>query len=1018
MMLIPPLASLMHTRTRPLTTTTNTLPPFPPPDILLHPDDASSKVFLAIARAFVSVDNCAMTIKDMAERASHYGLVCQNLSAAAQAITTYLRAHKTRCDKEQDQPLLLSHTLSGTPADDDLVPALHSRSGGDSHPLENRLTNFRRGTAVWYLSRATGVPCPFTRAGIRLCDYHFTPDPTTAPRERRAPGCERKSARVAVAGEKRKRPLRTPMTITGADSENERPPKVKLTLRLKPLIRPPVAKPDTPPTPPPAAEEPEGSTPTRPIDVSDAYDSDGGGDEDESDSMSIDSSSPSSEEEDDDLTHTATLQVPDEPVWQPCSSPALDLPRPEYSLQYLAALKRSPSLPFATPPPDSDDEMSEDYHVAMTRINDEEDDELGWDADLDSEGEEDTIWESPGPRSPSAPLLHPPDGITVKQEPQDVQGMLDAWEDFDTNAAVADVIAKAFETAQPTIKTEPVESWEWDASQYDTSIVKQEDFGVDLLFPPGLSSPLTSLANQFAAFSYSDNPSDEDPSPALSRRRAKTVPAPTMVAPPLSRPSISSSGSPPVDSGLPSNALAALLQTMSVEPGTPLPMSAFGSTQFAPPHENTHGQGRLSLPTPCVSPLQTRCQPSFPENQVVVTTTQPSDPPVSATQIEDISVYQMMLCAFQLLRRIDTDWVNLSPIIALAGASPADFLESDTLTGAAVVITKGSPQVCGTWVPLTIAQQFVNRHSTNLAAKTPSGETAILAALEVFLSDNLVKLFPPALEEFHRTVTRAPLQQFGKHFASTLQATQWASESGIDLHIALPPWAAGAVMESPCGSFSSLSPPPLSASSSVSASPPPSDDGLAGTPLGLDTQQYIFLGDKHEHPEEVPLSAKEREIFHELCVIPPDWERDSESGNCADAMAVDGPSSPCKLRLDTSRPPTPATARPTGLVVRTCSGKDSGSMYALSDESPLSSPLSSPTLSAWGIASPPLSPTSSKAFTSRLTAAVTPTTTTTNDGRPLRRSKRVADAATQRAPPPKTRARSRKRASASRNSLS
>jgi hypothetical protein len=987
-----------------------------------------------LSRAHYFQDNRAMTIKDIAERASCYGLVCQkslsfsalhsfhyssilflySLSATAQAITTYLRAHKTRCDKEQDQPLLLSHTLSGTPADDDLVSALHSRSGGDSHPLDNRLTNFRKGTAVWYLSRATGVPCPFTRAGIRLCDYRLTPDPTTAPREQHIAGSERKSARVAVAGEKRKRPLRTPMTITGADSENERPPKVKLTLRLKPLIRPPVAQPDTPPTPPPATEQPEGSTPTRPIDVSDAYDSDGGGDEEESDSMSVDSSSSSSdEEEDDDLTHTATLPLPGAPAWQPYGSPALDLPRSEYSLQYLAALKRSPSLPFATPPPDSDDEMSEDYHVAMTRINDEEEnDELGWDADLDSEGEADVVWDSPGPRSPSAPLPQPADQVTVKQEPQDVQGMLEAWEDFDTNAAVADVIAKAFETAQPTIKTEPVDTWEWDASQYDTTIVKQEDFGVDLLFPPGPSSPLTSLADQFAAISYSDNPSDEDPSPALSRRRAKTVPAPSMVAPALSRPSISSSGPPQVDATLPSNALSALLQTMSVVPGTPLQTSALGSSRFAPPHANTHGQGRLSLPTPCVSPLQTRCQPSFPESQVVVTTTQPSDPPVSATQIEDISVYQMMLCAFQLLRRIDTDWVNLSPIIALAGASPADFLESDTLTGAAVVITKGSPRVCGTWVPLAIAQQFVDRHSTSLAAKTPNGEASILAALAVFLSDNLVKLFPPALEEFHRTVTRAPLQQFGKHFASTLQATQWASESGIDLHVPSP----FAVLESPCGSFLSLSPPPLSASSSVSASPSPSEEGLAGTPLGLDTQQYIFSGENHEHQEEVPLSAKEREIFHELCVIP-DWERDSENGNCADGMVIDGPSSPCKFKTDISRPPTPATALPASLILKKCSGKDSGSMYALSDESPLSSPLSSPTLSARGILSPPHSPTLSAALTSRLTAAVTPTTTT-NEGRPLRRSKRVAEAGTQRAPPPKTRARSRKRGAASRNSLS
>ena len=75
---------------------------------------------------------------------------------------------------QQDYPLLLRHVLSGTASDDDLVPALHSRSGGAHCPLpqgEQRITNFRRGTVVWYLSRAAGVPCPFARAGIRLCDY-------------------------------------------------------------------------------------------------------------------------------------------------------------------------------------------------------------------------------------------------------------------------------------------------------------------------------------------------------------------------------------------------------------------------------------------------------------------------------------------------------------------------------------------------------------------------------------------------------------------------------------------------------------------------------------------------------------------------------------------------------------------------------------------------------------------------------------------------------------------------------
>jgi hypothetical protein len=84
-------------------------------------------------------------------------------SAAGQAITSFIRNHMQRCDLEQDQPLLLKHTLSGTPSDDDLVPALHSRSGGAHCALndtEQRVTNFRRGTVIWYLSRAAGAPAP------------------------------------------------------------------------------------------------------------------------------------------------------------------------------------------------------------------------------------------------------------------------------------------------------------------------------------------------------------------------------------------------------------------------------------------------------------------------------------------------------------------------------------------------------------------------------------------------------------------------------------------------------------------------------------------------------------------------------------------------------------------------------------------------------------------------------------------------------------------------------------------
>ncbi|KAF8964659.1 hypothetical protein BDZ97DRAFT_1904331 [Flammula alnicola] len=966
-------------------------PPFPPPNVVLHPDDASNKVFLAVARSFVSVDNRAMTIKDIAERASRYGLVCQNLSAAAQAVTTYLRTHKARCDKQQDHPLLLSHTLSGTPADDDLLPALFSRSGGDSHPLQNRLTNFRKGTAVWYLSRATGVPCPFTRSGIRLCDYVFTdsPDPSNEPLSRRD---RNRQDREQLCGQKRKRPLRG-CVARASGSDNERPPKVKLTLRLKPLARP-------------SPSQPDGSTSAHPIDVSDSYDSD--------DSMSADSSNDESQtaklnKEDEEEEPWSLPPYPRRSISIPCYTPATEYyPTYPSPTPYKEPFRRSPSVPFATPPPDSDDE-ADDFHVTMARIKDysdqEDDHDIGWDADLDSEGEGETVWESPGPRSPSAPLIQPTQ-VAVKEEPRDVQGMLAAWEDFDTNHAVAEVLSKALEVdARPKVKLEPLDPWDWDANHAvewaseETARVKQEDFAVDSLFPPSPLSPLSSLASQFAAFSYSDTQPGSEADDDLSRiyptvrPRARTVPAPSpflptasssssLSPPPLTRQSVSSSSSR--EPSVPSTALVTLLQSMSVDTSTTESCSNFA----------------LPPPTPCVSPLQTRCQPTFSQNRpVVVTTCQPCKPAISATQIEDISVYQMMLGAFQLLRRIDTDFVNLSPILAIAGMA----LSASMIPPNAMVVTKGSPEVSGTWVPLAAAQAYVQEHLTG-DGKFADGE---MEALQVFLSDKLVELFPPALQDFHRTIpTRGLLNQFGRHFASTLQAARWETlmEGGAV--------ASGSGSSAASASASSSS----SASASVASPPPLLGLGDSGAPFVPLPQQHsvsavpsafvmgLALGERHVEKEEVPLSATEQQLFHELCVIP-DWDKETTTAG-GDQMVVDSemPSKQGVADEPLPPPPTPTTAVP--LVVM--------SPTSTLSESPLSSPMSSPTIPYTVIRTKPaIAPLALKPAE--------------RSDRPLRRSKRVADALAGGAQPPtqqrlrpqtSSRARSRKGGSASRNSLS
>jgi len=429
---------------------------------------------------------------------------------------------------------------------------------------------------------------------------------------------------------------------------DERPPKVKLTLRLKPLLLK-----STPPSD-------LGSSAHNPIDLplqdSDSYnsadeeslpvdssssedgDDDGGddGDEDGSSQSQFDKPLIKRRKEGTDADQEEPWSLPPYPrrsISIPCYTPSVessyystyDLPPSKYRDPF----RRSPSVPFsvATPPPESEDEL-DSYHLSMKMMKriseqhgeEEEEDDLGWEADLDSEGEGETILESPGPRSPSAPL--------VKEEPSDVQRMLDAWEGFDSNIAER---SKA-EEENRTIKVEMPDPWSWDRSDVwpseDVVGIKQEDFGLfDSLLNPSVS-PISSLSSQFSTFSWSDASSpphedNQDENYATLRPRANTVAQTSLTSSksnsplpvPLVRHSLSSSV---VATPLPSTVLVTLLQSMSVNGGYPISASA---------------------PQPCVSPLQTRCVPSPSSGtpsaeKVVVHTCQPCYPAISATHME------------------------------------------------------------------------------------------------------------------------------------------------------------------------------------------------------------------------------------------------------------------------------------------------------------------------------------------------------------------------------------------------
>lgn len=100
--------------------------------------------------------------------------------------------------------------------------------------VRDRLTCFRRGTTVWYLSRAVGAPCPFARAGIALRDYAEASAISSI---------EGRKPEDPVKGIKRKRERTSSRRAMGQtlDEEDEleegrKPPKIKLTLRLRPCL--------------------------------------------------------------------------------------------------------------------------------------------------------------------------------------------------------------------------------------------------------------------------------------------------------------------------------------------------------------------------------------------------------------------------------------------------------------------------------------------------------------------------------------------------------------------------------------------------------------------------------------------------------------------------------------------------------------------------------------------------------------------------------------------------------------
>ncbi|KAG8217470.1 hypothetical protein J3R82DRAFT_5615 [Butyriboletus roseoflavus] len=950
-------------------------PVFPLPGVMLHPEDVSNKVFHAIGRSFLSVvrscphfapsthrtcfshadalqENRAMTIKDLAEMTLKYGLMCQKyvspsvpcqfsfcalescLAAcftsialhlshvahrcsfsrsasppASQAITTYIRNHMARCETQQDHPLLLRHVLSGSLADDDLVPALYSRMGGATNPTKpsskdvgvndksvaqlaqgalerERLTNFRRGTMVWYLSKAAGVSCPFARAGIRLCEYgkegkameqhgdelqpgpkkHANSDEAQCgeKRKRLRRGCRRNSAESRESSIAR-RDSQSPANDSGYGelstdcSGDERPPKVKLTLRLRPFL---------PCEPTPAAT-------AQPREVID---------------LSNDVTSSSSEDDEDGADDVDMRPDPPEAPWSlppyprrsisvPCYTPTCDerTHSPSLSAQRRATTderRRSPSVPWsASPPPDSDHD--------------------DFDLDLDS----DIDWDSsslsvPSPAPPLQVKVESADDLLpVKHESADIRDMLDAWEDFD--CAPTSTVSSATVKLPITddLDFDALELWDWEfesgwtcvpEDQQDLPVVKMEQGKHECLasfgaFAPGFSvspySPFTSLSHH-----ASSSPTSE------SGVGSFTFQCPLSPFASLCPPSF------PFGTLREGCALtwqdAELLGPDSVHPHDfedgwvsgvrmhadydLLPQRASDELVSPPPSVELE-QDKVDAACAVVeATVESRVRPSHSSSVVVVPdvvvvrTCRPCTPDVCATHFQGIPVYQTMLGSTLLLRRIDTDFVNLSTILSHLSLSPPS-----PLPNACVNVSHPSLSIDGIWAPLSIARLY--------AHGLPNGIESI------FLSDDLVMRFPTALQEFYQKSTSGRLlNQFGPHF----NASPSPSRSGDPLHISQlgheksakddvweAPVEAGLV-EEPLLAF----PPSINlAVAALSDSKPPKVTAL---------------------PEE-PLSPTEQEIFRVLCVHP-DWEKE-EAGAAGKPDTASKPSPPREKPLRRSR---------------------------------------------------------------------------------------------------------------------
>lgn len=197
-----------------------------------------------------------------------------------------------------------------------------------------------------------------------------------------------------------------------------------------------------------------------------------------------------------------------------------------------------------------------------------------------------------------------------------------------------------------------------------------------------------------------------------------------------------------------------------------------------------------------------------------------------------VYVYQLTLSPSEVaLRRVDSDYVNFTHITRCFNFRLPQVPES-------VVVSRGSPSVCGIWLPRATIKRLVSAMDH--------------VNLPLFLSDSLHEHFSPYLHESFR---KTPLQSttFGRQFVSTAEEERHATQqAGLGFSL----WQDGS-----------------------------HDDDIALRPFRLAGFTEPAALSEPAAISDTPLSPTEEEMFHVLCAAP-EWVTASASEMSQDPQVI------------------------------------------------------------------------------------------------------------------------------------